>query len=120
MDEKEIKNKLTPEQYKVMREKGTEAPFTGKNIEAGTDGIYRCAGCKNELFEAGTKFDSNCGWPSFDKAIEGSVLLLEDNSLGMTRTEVRCAFCGSHLGHLFNDGPTDTGLRYCINAFGLE
>jgi len=111
---------LKPEQYHILRESGTEAPFTGENIEAGEDGIYRCAGCKNELFEAGTKFDSNCGWPSFDKAMEGSVLLLEDNSLGMTRTEVRCAFCGSHLGHLFNDGPTSTGQRYCINAFGLE
>jgi methionine-R-sulfoxide reductase/methionine-S-sulfoxide reductase len=111
---------LIPQQYNILRESGTEAPFTGKNIEADKDGVYRCAGCKNELFEAGTKFDSNCGWPSFDKAMEGSVLLLEDNSLGMTRTEVRCAFCGSHLGHLFNDGPTNTGQRYCINAFGLE
>ncbi|MEI6553854.1 MAG: peptide-methionine (S)-S-oxide reductase MsrA [bacterium] len=111
---------LTSEQYRILREAGTEAPFSGKNIEADPSGVYRCAGCKNELFEAGTKFDSDCGWPSFDKAIEGTVLLLEDNSLGMTRTEVRCAFCGSHLGHLFNDGPTSTGLRYCINAFGLE
>ena len=111
---------LTPEQYHILRESGTEAPYSGKNIEADTSGVYRCAGCKNELFEAETKFDSHCGWPSFDKAIEGTVILLEDKSLGMTRTEVRCAFCGSHLGHLFNDGPTNTGLRYCINAFGLE
>ena len=111
---------LTPEQYHILRESGTEAPFTGKNIEADKEGVYRCAGCKNELFASGTKFDSNCGWPSFDRAINGSVLLLEDKSLGMIRTEVRCAFCGSHLGHLFNDGPTSTGQRYCINAFGLE
>lgn len=111
---------LSPEQYNILRESGTEAPFSGKNIEADTVGVYRCAGCGNELFEAGTKFDSGCGWPSFDRAIEGTVELLEDNSLGMKRTEVRCAFCGSHLGHLFNDGPTDMGLRYCINAFGLE
>ena len=111
---------LDEKQYHILRESGTEAPFTGKNIEADKEGVYRCAGCQNELFEAGTKFDSGCGWPSFDKAIEGTVDLLEDNSLGMRRTEVRCAFCGSHLGHVFNDGPTNTGLRYCINAFGLE
>ncbi|MEI6042541.1 MAG: peptide-methionine (R)-S-oxide reductase MsrB [bacterium] len=110
---------LSPEQYKILRQSETEAPFTGKNIEADKTGVYRCAGCKNELFETGTKFNSGCGWPSFDRAIEGTIELKEDNSLGMKRTEVKCAFCGSHLGHLFNDGPTNTGLRYCINALGL-
>ena len=113
------KEKLTDEQYHVLREKGTEAPFSGKLTEPDKDGLYRCAACGNPLFNAHAKFDSGTGWPSFDQALPGAVREITDDSLGMHRTEVVCAKCGSHLGHVFDDGPTETGKRYCTNAVCL-
>lgn len=117
--EEELKKRLTPEEYKVLREGGTEAPFSGDLLHVEMDGTFTCKVCGNPLFSSDAKFDSGTGWPSFDKAIPGSVELIEDNSHGMRRTEVQCAKCGSHLGHVFDDGPTDTGKRYCINSVCL-
>lgn len=114
--EEDFKDKLTPEQYRVLREKGTEAPFSGKEIYPDVDGVYKCAACSNPLFAADSKFDSGTGWPSFDAALLGSVINIEDTSHGMRRTETVCAVWGSHLGHLFDDGPTNTGKRYCMNS----
>lgn len=119
-NEQEWKEKLTPEQYKVLREKGTEAPFTGKLLHEDRDGMFKCAACGNPLFASNAKFDSGTGWPSFDQALPGAIKEIPDTSLGMTRTEVVCAQCGSHLGHLFDDGPTTTGQRYCLNSVCLE
>ena len=110
------KKKLTPEQYRIMRQKGTEAPFTGEYVHTNEKGMYACAACGNQLFSSDTKFDSGTGWPSFDQAIPGSVVMHDDMSLGMKRTEVTCAKCGSHLGHVFDDGPATTGKRFCINS----
>jgi peptide-methionine (R)-S-oxide reductase len=119
--EDEWKKVLTPQQYHVLREKGTDAPFTGKLTYNKEQGKYYCAGCGAELFTSDMKFDSHCGWPSFDKEIEGGKIIKEtDTSHGMVRTEIICAKCGSHLGHLFDDGPTKTGLRYCVNSTSLE
>ena len=120
--EDEWKKQLTPEQYKILREKGTDTPFTGKYVDNHEDGMYYCAACGNPLFESATKFESGSGWPSFyDVASKGNVELHEDNSLGVKRIEVTCAKCGSHLGHLFDDGPKDkTGQRYCINSTSLN
>jgi len=118
--DEEWKRILTPEQYTVLREKGTEAPGTGALLHEKRAGMYRCAACGNELFSAETKFDSGTGWPSFDKAIPGSVNLVRDESHDMERTEVVCARCGSHLGHVFDDGPKETtGKRYCMNSVCL-
>lgn len=116
----DFKKKLTPEQYKVLREKGTEAPFSGKYLNEKKKGMYKCAGCGNPLFSSDTKFDSGTGWPSFDEALPGAIRLEEDKSHGMTRTEAVCAKCGSHLGHVFPDGPTKTGKRYCMNSVCLD
>lgn len=119
--ETEWKKELTPQQYRVLREKGTEPPFTGKYWNEHADGIYRCAACGNPLFDASTKFESGSGWPSFYQPIENSrVDSEEDRSFLMRRTEVHCARCGGHLGHLFDDGPQPTGLRYCINSASLD
>ncbi len=112
---------LTPEQIHVMREGGTEAPFTGKYLHTKTDGMYHCANCGNALFSSGAKFDSGTGWPSFDSpAVKENIILEEDDSMGIRRTEVKCKNCGAHLGHVFNDGPTQTGERYCINSVCLD
>jgi len=118
--DEEFKKRLTPEQYAVLREKGTEAPFSGTLLKENRDGMYACAACQNPLFASGTKFDSSTGWPSFDEALPGAVTFIDDSSHGMRRTEVACAQCGSHLGHLFDDGPTESGKRYCMNSVCLE
>jgi len=121
-DQIDFKKKLTPEQFAVMREGQTEAPFSGKLLHNKEKGTYRCAACGHELFDSETKFDSGSGWPSFyDLKSKKSVQLVEDSSHGMHRVEVKCANCGSHLGHVFNDAPhTPTGMRYCINSCALH
>lgn len=119
--EEEWRQTLTPEQYHILREHGTEPAFTGEYWNVHDDGAYRCAACGATLFDATTKFDSGTGWPSFyEPAVAEAVELVEDNSLFMHRTEVRCRRCGGHLGHVFNDGPRPTGLRYCINSAALK
>ncbi len=118
--EEEWKKVLTPEQYAVLREKGTEAPFSGKLTKPNAAGMFSCAACGQALFSADAKFESGTGWPSFDTALPGAVKEIPDDAHGMHRTEVVCSRCGSHLGHVFADGPTDTGMRYCLNSVCLE
>ena len=120
--EAEWKARLTPEQYEVLREKGTEAPFSGKYDTVYEDGIYKCAACGNPLFTSDAKYDAGCGWPSFFKTVApDAVKLSDDFSHGMHRIEVTCGRCGGHLGHLFDDGPMDKGgQRYCINSVSLD
>lgn len=111
---------LTPEQRRVLREGATQAPFTGRYLDHHEDGIYACVGCGASLFASNAKFDSGTGWPSFDTALPGAVTMTEDLSHGMRRVEVRCAGCGGHLGHVFSDGPTQTGERFCMNDCVLQ
>lgn len=119
-DEAVWRRQLTPEQYRILREKGTERPFTGKYLHSDADGTFTCVACGNALFASGTKFDSGTGWPSFDEALPGAVEYHRDTSHGKVRTEITCARCGSHLGHVFDDGPTASGKRYCINSVCLN
>ncbi len=122
MTDADWRQRLTPEQYRVLREKGTERAFTGAYVHTQSDGVYRCAACGTALFSSADKFESGSGWPSFtDVVAQETVALHDDRSHGMHRIEVTCATCGGHLGHLFDDGPRDaTGLRYCINSVALD
>ena len=123
MDESddEWREKLTPEQYAVAREGGTERAFTGKYWDDKTAGTYKCAGCGTDLFASDTKFESGSGWPSFYQALDPAAIEeLDDRSYGMVRTEIRCSKCGGHLGHIFDDGPNPTGLRYCVNSASID
>ena len=116
----EWREELNEEQYRILRKKGTERPHTGKYNLHFEDGTYKCAGCNEPLFESSSKFESGCGWPSFDDAIKGKVTNVLDKSHGMIRTEIVCSNCGGHLGHVFNDGPTETGIRYCVNSVSVD
>ena len=119
--DEEWQEQLTPNQYIVLRQAGTERPFTGEYNMHFENGTYTCAGCGEELFDSNSKFDSHCGWPSFDKEIKsGKILEVRDESHGMIRTEILCGNCGGHLGHVFDDGPTETGIRYCVNSLSLD
>jgi len=119
--DEEWEKELSPEEYRILREKGTERAFTGKYWDHHEIGTYICAACSTELFESDTKFDSGCGWPSYFEAIDSSRIIYKtDKSFGMTRTEVMCAKCGGHLGHIFDDGPPPTGKRYCINSGAMK
>ncbi len=119
--EEEWRKALTPEQFRVLREKGTERPFTGRLLEIKDKGVYRCAGCGQELFPSDSKYDSGSGWPSFSStASEEAVERRDDRTLGINRTEILCSRCGGHLGHVFEDGPAPTGLRYCVNSEALD
>ena len=118
--EAQWREQLGEDSYKILREKGTERPFTGSYNLTFEDGTYCCMGCKNKLFESTSKFNSGCGWPSFDQSIAGSVTYIKDTTLGMERTEIVCSNCGGHIGHVFNDGPTNTGQRYCVNSLSVD
>ena len=120
LTEKEWKKKLTPEEFHILREKGTERPFTGEYDKFYKDGTYKCAGCGTELFTSSSKYDSGCGWPAFYEAMPEKIQESADNSFGMTRVEITCENCGGHLGHVFNDGPQPSGLRYCVNSISLD
>lgn len=118
--EEEWKEVLSPEEYRILRERGTEPRFSGKHVDSKDDGTYVCAGCGTELFTAEEKYDSGCGWPSFWDGIDENIERKPDNRHGMQRTELLCKNCGGHLGHIFNDGPEPTGQRYCINSVALD
>ncbi len=116
----EWKSELSPDRYAVLRKAATEAPFSGSLLHVDEEGVFTCGGCGQRLFSTHQKFDSGCGWPSFDACEEGTVIEREDRSLFRRRTEILCSRCGGHLGHVFNDGPTATGLRYCVNSLALD
>lgn len=118
--EKEWKEQLTENEYYILREKGTERPHSGKFNLHFEEGTYTCKGCGTPLFESSTKFDAHCGWPSFDEAISEKITHIKDTSLSRTRTEIVCSSCEGHLGHVFDDGPTETGLRYCVNSVSID
>lgn len=118
--EAEWLEQLGPERYAILRKKGTERPFTGAYNLHAENGAYNCGACNAQLFDSTNKFDSGCGWPSFDASIDGTVEYVRDTTHGMIRTEILCANCGSHLGHVFNDGPTETGQRYCVNSASID
>jgi peptide-methionine (R)-S-oxide reductase len=118
--EEDWKKQLDPERYKILRQKGTEYPHTGKYNLLFDKGTYCCGGCGETLFRSESKFDGHCGWPSFDEAIPEKVSYITDVTLGMKRTEILCANCGGHLGHVFEDGPTKTGQRYCVNSLSVD
>jgi len=118
--EEEWRKELSEEEYRILRQKGTERPHTGRYNLHFEKGMYTCAGCGQKLFESDSKFDAHCGWPSFDKSIKGTVEYVLDKTHGMIRTEIVCSNCGGHLGHVFNDGPTDTGTRYCVNSVSID
>lgn len=119
--DEEWRQRLTPGQYEVLRRSATEPAWSGDYLHVDSDGVFRCAGCDAELFSSDHKFDSGSGWPSFDRGIAaGTIEEHADRGLGMVRTEIRCARCAGHLGHVFPDGPTDTGMRYCVNSLALR
>lgn len=118
--EAEWREELGEERYRILRKKGTESPFSGTYNLHFEDGAYACGACKTPLFESNSKFESGCGWPSFDESLQGAVEYVQDRSFGMIRTEILCANCGSHLGHVFDDGPTKTGQRYCVNSLSVD
>lgn len=118
--EDEWKATLGDEKYRILRQKGTEYPHTGEYNLLFENGTYNCGGCGEPLFESDAKFNAHCGWPSFDESIPGKVEYIKDTSHGMLRTEILCAKCGGHLGHVFDDGPTKTGIRYCVNSLSLD
>lgn len=120
MKDENWKEKLTEEEYHVLREQGTEPPFSGKYNTHFDDGKYHCKACDAVLFNSNSKFESNCGWPSFDSSVDGAIEYKKDTSLGMMRIEILCSNCGGHIGHIFDDGPTSTGKRYCVNSVSLN
>jgi peptide-methionine (R)-S-oxide reductase len=111
---------LSPERYAILRQAATETPFTGSLLNVTADGSYTCGGCGQVLFRSDSKFDAHCGWPSFDRCLEGTIVERPDHSLARVRTEILCSRCGGHLGHVFDDGPTETGLRYCVNSLAID
>jgi len=118
--DEEWRQVLSPERFAILRQAATEAPFTGSLLHVDDDGVFTCGGCGQRLFTTDQKFDSNCGWPSFDACLPGTVIERPDHSLLRSRTEILCSKCGGHLGHVFNDGPTETGLRYCVNSLAID
>ncbi len=118
--DEEWKAQLGLERFKILRQKGTEFPHSGKYNLFNQNGVYCCGGCGEPLFESDSKFDAHCGWPSFDEAIPGKVTYIKDKTHGMIRTEIVCSACGGHLGHVFDDGPTPTGVRYCVNSLAVD